>query len=145
MLRIIALKAEHLLAVQMQPAQGHGQRYVTEAMAGELVEADGIGWAGEQDGRIIACAGILQMHEARGCAWAMFATDALAHFKTIHRVVLAVLAASPWQRIEMTVDTRHAAACRWAHRLGFAREGLMRAYTPDGRDCYLYARIKAGD
>jgi len=138
---IVALRPEHLLAVQMQAAQAHGQRYVTETMAHELVAGQGVGWSAQHEGQIIACAGILQMHEARGMAWAMFAQTALAHFKTIHRVVLAVLAAAPWRRIEMTVDARHESACRWAERLGFACEGLMRAYTPDGRDCYLYARI----
>jgi len=70
------------------------------------------------------------------------AVRALAQFKTIHRVVLAVLVAAPWRRIEMAVDCEHASAYRWAQRLGFACEGRMRAYTPDGRDSFLFARIK---
>jgi RimJ/RimL family protein N-acetyltransferase len=75
-------------------------------------------------------------------AWAMFSEGALRQFKLIHRVVRAVLNGAKWRRIEMTVDANHAAAIAWAERLGFEREGLMRAVTPDGRDCFLYAKVK---
>lgn len=141
-MRIIALAPEHILAVQLQPAQGYAAAFVTEHQAREIVAAKGIGWTAEHDGQVIACAGIVQMHDERGMAWAMLSKDALRHIKTIHRVIANVLDRAPWRRIEMTVDARHAAGCRWAERLGFEREGLMRAYTPDGRDCFLYARVK---
>ncbi|MGE4334966.1 MAG: GNAT family N-acetyltransferase [Pigmentiphaga sp.] len=141
-MRIIALRPEHILAVQLQPAQDFAAGFVTAEQAQGIVAAPGIGWAAEVDGQVIACAGIVQMHDERGTAWAMLSADALRHFKTLHRVIGAVLDRAPWQRIEMTVDVRHDAGCRWAERLGFVQEGRMRAYTPDGRDCFLYARVK---
>jgi len=143
-LKIIALKPEHLLAVQMQPEQAHGQKYVTFEVAQELITSPGVGWAAEYDGHVIACAGIVHIHDGRGHAWGMFSQAALAHFKTIHRVVREVVQSCPWRRVEITVDCHHLAARRWAERLGFECEGTMRAYTPDGRDCFLYARIRMG-
>jgi len=143
MLHIIALKPEHLLAVQMQPAQAWAAACMTPAMAREVAAGSVVGAAALRDGSVIACAGLVELHGERAQAWAMFADEALAHFKTIHRVVGAVLAASPWRRVEMYVDCQHEAACRWAARLGFDREGRLHAVTPDGRDCYLYARITA--
>jgi len=140
-MQIIALKPEHLLAVQMQPAQAWSAACMTPAMAQEVAAGSVVGATAVQGGCVIACAGLIELHPGRAQAWAMFACQALAHFKTIHRVVGAVLSASRWRRIEMYVDCQHEAACRWAARLGFDREGRLRAVTPDGRDCYLYARM----
>jgi RimJ/RimL family protein N-acetyltransferase len=115
---------------------------MTEQQARELAQARGIGAAAEADGQIVACAAIVDMQDGRGLAWAMLSEHALRHIKLIHRAIQGVLAKSPYRRIEMAVDAQHAAGCRWAERLGFEREGLMRAYTPDGRSCYLYARVQ---
>lgn len=115
---------------------------ITAEHAQQLANADGVAWAALDGEDVIACAGIVQVHEQRGMAWAMFSERALCQFKLIHRVVRAVLEGTQWRRIEMTVDVRHSAAIQWAERLGFKREGLMRAVTPDGRDCFLYAKVK---
>ncbi|KAG1253392.1 hypothetical protein G6F68_011358 [Rhizopus microsporus] len=108
----------------------------------QLAAHDFVSWSSLDGYELIACAGIVQAHEQRGMAWAMFSERALRQFKLIHRVVRAVLNGAKWRRIEMTVDANHAAAIAWAERLGFEREGLMRAVTPDGRDCFLYAKVK---
>lgn len=141
-MKIIALQAAHILDVQLQPAQDFATPFVTQQQAIDIAASKGIGWSAEVDGQIIACAGIVHIHDERGVAWAMLSADALRHIKTLHRVIGRVVANAPWRRIEMTVEASHDAGCRWAERLGFQREGLMRAYTPDGRDCFLYARVK---
>jgi len=144
-MKIVALQPSHLLDIDLQAAQASGfsgRLAMTTQQAADIVAASGVSAAAVDGDQVIACAGIVDLHGGRGHAWAMFSARALAQFKTIHRVVLAVLAAAPWRRIEMAVDCEHASACRWAQRLGFACEGRMRAYTPDGRDSFLYARIK---
>lgn len=143
MIKFIALQPHHITAIQLQRAQAGTAGHMTAAHAKALVEAAGVGWAavGPEDG-VIACAGIVEMHQHRGLAWAMFSDSALARFKIIHRVAVQVLSASPWRRVEMHVDCQHAAGCRWAERLGFRVEGVMQAVTPDGRDCFLYARVR---
>ena len=142
MIKIVALRAAHITAIQLQQAQSGTAAHMDSVQARALVDADGVGWAAEDEqGRVIACAGIVEMHRQRGLAWAMFSDTALSRFKIIHRVATRVLAASPWRRVEMHVDCNHAAGCRWAERLGFVSEGVMKAVTPDGRDCFLYARV----
>lgn len=140
-MKIVRLQAEHVLAVQLQEAQAFALPMIDIAHARQLVESEGVGWAALDGDDVIACAGIVQAHAQRGMAWAMFSQRALQQFKLIHRVTRHVLASAPWRRIEMTVDARHEAAIAWAERLGFEREGLMRAATPDGRDCFLYAKV----
>jgi RimJ/RimL family protein N-acetyltransferase len=136
------MTAAHVQAVQLQEAQAFAMPMISAEHAQQLAAADGVAWAALDGDDVIACAGIVQAHEQRGMAWAMFSEGALRQFKLIHRVVRMVLHGAKWRRIEMTVDANHAAAIAWAERLGFEREGLMRAVTPDGRDCFLYAKVK---
>lgn len=141
-MKIVALTPAHVLAVQMQQAQAYASSLITAQHAADLATAKGVAWAGLDGDTVIGCAGLLEMHPQRAMAWAMFSNDALRQFKTIHRIVSNAIEAAPWRRIEMTVDAQHRAAIAWAERLGFECEGLMAAYTPDGRDCFLYARVK---
>jgi RimJ/RimL family protein N-acetyltransferase len=141
-MNIVRMRAEHVPAVQLQEAQAFAIPMITAEHAQQLANADGVAWTALDGDDVIACAGIVQVHEQRGIAWAMFSDRALRQFKLIHRVARAVLQRSQWRRIEMTVDVRHDAAIQWAERLGFEREGVMRAVTPDGRDCFLYAKVK---
>lgn len=62
-----------------------------------------------------------------------------------HKTILKVLA---WyeknekpRRMQFEVKADYVEGQRWAESLGFEREGLMRAWGPDGCDHYLYARI----
>jgi len=141
-MKIVRMTAAHVQAVQLQSAQAFAIPMISSEHAQQLAGADGIAWAALEGDDVIACAGIVQAHEQRGMAWAMFSERALRQFKLIHRVVRMVLNGAKWRRVEMTVDINHAAAIAWAERLGFEREGLMRAVTPDGRDCFLYAKVK---
>ncbi|WP_067753098.1 hypothetical protein [Orrella dioscoreae] len=141
-MKIVRLTPEHILAVQLQPAQAFAHALVDLKNAQDLADSPGVAWSAVEGGEVIACAGILELHAERGMAWAMLSERALRQFKTIHRVVSQVVDAAPWRRVEMAVDARHATACAWAERLGFKREGHMQAYTADGRDCFLYARVK---
>lgn len=141
-MKIVRLSPEHILAVQLQPAQAYAHALVDLRNAQDLADAPGVAWSAVDGDEVIACAGILELHEARGMAWAMLSDRALRQFKTIHRVVSQVVRAAPWRRIEMTVDAQHQAAQEWAERLGFKMEGRMTAYTVDGRDCLLYAKVK---
>jgi hypothetical protein len=61
----------------------------------------------------------------------------------VHRATQRMLTATTIRRIEAHVDCNYAAGHRWVAMLGFVKEGgPMRAFTPDGRDCDLYARVK---
>lgn len=45
------------------------------------------------------------------------------------------------RRIQWEVKADYEMGCRWAESLGLKREGLMKAWGPDGADHYLYARV----
>lgn len=136
------LRPDHFPRLRLQDNQASLQAVLTESYGADLVAQGGVAWAAVMDGEVIAAAGMFEVWSGRALGWALFSDTALANFIAIHRVARKVLADCPWRRIEIAVDRNHAAGVRWAERLGFQREGLMRAYTADGRDCFLYARVR---
>lgn len=142
MIRLERLRADHIAGLKVQAAQQSIAPSLTLAYGRDLAEQPGVGWAAVEDGRVLGCAGVVEVWRDRGIAWALFSEDALRHWTRVHRATLAVLEDAPWRRIEMHVDVGHAAAARWAERLHFQYEGRMRAFTSDGRDCFLYARVR---
>jgi RimJ/RimL family protein N-acetyltransferase len=60
----------------------------------------------------------------------------------IDRVARRMLRNCPRRRIQATTDPEFGPGQRWLLMLGFVQEGRLRAYTPDGRDQLMYARIR---
>ena len=135
------LRVEHILDIELQAQQQSLQAQLTPEYAHSIVDHTGFGWAALLDGKTIACAGVLEFWANRGQGWALLSEVALANFIAIHRFARCVLRDQPFARVEIFVDQHHDAGIRWAERLGFEREGLMRRFTTDGRDCFLYAKV----
>lgn len=94
--------------------------------------------------RIVACAGLVNVWENRAHAWALIAHDAGRNFVAMFRAMQRFLDLQDTRRIEATVDAGFEQGHRMIRMLGFTLETPepMRAYTPDGRDCHLYARVR---
>lgn len=45
-------------------------------------------------------------------------------------------------RLQLIVRRDNFSACKWARAIGFEEEAIIRKYTPDGRDCVFYVRIR---
>lgn len=96
----------------------------------------------DEDGGVYACSGLAKQWENRASAWALISTEAGKHFYMIHKAVRRGILLHHFRRIEATVDVGFEQGYRWMKLLGFEYEGRMRAYTPDGRDCDLFARVQ---
>lgn len=141
-MHVVPFRPEHLSALRLQAAQASAQPLMTVEHGRQIGDQIGEAWTGMSDGGPIACAGMIELWEGRAYAWA-YLTDIRGHAKAVHRAVLEALARGRWRRVEMAVDPLHAAAKRWAAHLGFEREGVARAWTPDGRDVEIWARVTA--
>lgn len=144
-LTFAAFRPEHLPMLQLQAAQAYLQPLVARpdyaaALTGPYA------WSGLIGHNVIGCAGLLPQWPGRAIAWALLTRElSAAHFLRAHHKVIAVLRsahANGIRRIETTVDAGFDAGHRWARALGFSPEGLMRAYSPDGRNHVLYAHIR---
>lgn len=131
---VIPFERHHARLIVPQPAQ--------EAEAALQVEApDGPAWTAVVDGLPVACAGFVPVWVGRAYAWALLGADVGPHLLAVTRAIRCRLACSGFRRVEMAVDCEFANGRQWARMLGFECEGLARAYLPNGRDAWIYARV----
>lgn len=97
------------------------------------------------DGRVLAIMGVIEVHAQAGTAWALMAPGCWGHMGELTRIARNYLDARPYRRIDMLVRAEFAAGHRWARRLGFTREAVLRAWRPDGGDMVMHARIAGGE
>lgn len=141
-MRIEPFKPEHLTELLLQPSQAVMQPVLAQQDYGQMLYKAGPAYAAIIDDKVVACLGIIPQWEGRAIAWGLVGSEAGKAFYGIHKAVKKFLDLQDYRRIETAVSTDFEQGHRWAQLLGFKNEGTMRAYTPDGRDCDLYARLK---
>lgn len=137
---IVPFEAGHIFDLRLQRAQELFYSKFSPGYATALETAGG--YTALVDGRPIVCAGLVEQWEGRALAWALMAQDAGPHFVRITRAVRRALDMAQWRRVEAHVDAEFHEGIRWAKMLGFEAESVMRAFTPEGRDAFMYVRIK---
>lgn len=139
MIEIVDFDRAHLSAMAVQSAQLAGVGQFKDCSQ----EAFGLAYTAMDNGKPVACAGIVEVWPGRGYAWALLSEQAGRWMVQISRAVRRAIALSGLRRIEMAVDADFVAGRRWAVMLGFILETPepMRAYLPDGRDAYLFSKV----
>lgn len=89
----------------------------------------------------IACIGLIKYWEGRKYVWAFLAPDFCKHALSVTRAIRRWLKYHGTGRLETAIRCVDPRAVKWAEGFGFEREGLMRRWTEDGQDCFLYARL----
>lgn len=139
---VIPFETEHVERIELQDAQ----RYVISHICVEYLkhlQAVGPALSAEEDGRILACAGVAFQGFGMGVLWAFVAKDAGRHMVKLDRCVRRLLGLTDLKRIEAATEASFKQGCRWLELLGFEQEGLMRRYGPNGEDHYRYALIRS--
>lgn len=133
--KIVAFHPDHIGMMTPQPGQ------VAEVSDYSAAAEYGQAWTLMLDGPI-ACAGLVPMWNGRAYAWALLSDRAGKHMLTLTREIRSRLSSAGFARVEMAVDAGFYAGRRWAEMLGFECETPqpMKAYLPNGRPAYLYAR-----
>lgn len=141
MLTVEKFKPADLEELRLQPAQEFLAAFVGRTGYGqELVDA-GPCYTGRYHGKIVICAGVVNLWQGRGSAWALLAGDAGKCMRQIHREVEKFLDGCGIRRVEAYVYPDFEPGHRWARMLGFEPEGLMRAFQR-GADMVMYSRIR---
>lgn len=117
-----------------------------EAFVRDLVPLENCSIAVHDGDRCIGAYGIIEMWSGVARVWALFSEDLIANYPTLLslHVIRDLERAdqSKFHRIEATAAVDHEAAAVFLSWLGFVQECRMRRYTVDGKDTYLYARVK---
>lgn len=140
-MNLVPYKAEHLLAMKLQPAQAYSLQHVTPEYAKDLERQ----WAfavldGEE---VVAVGGVAELWENRGLCWTFIGARAGRRFVELHKMVRKVLDLVPYRRLEAETPCEFEQGHRWLQMLGFHLEApRMRAFRVDGGDSALYARVR---
>ena len=141
MLERIKFKPADLDELRLQPAQEYLAAFVGRPGYGqELVDA-GPCYTVRQDGKIIYCAGVVELWQGRASAWALLSGEAGRSMIGLHRMVKDFLDNCGIRRVEAYVYPDFEPGHRWARMLGFEQEGLMKAFQ-QGADMVMYSRIR---
>ena len=78
--------------------------------------------------------------------WAVTSEEVKEKPISFHRLTLSVIAHYERElglhRIQISVREGYTEGMRWAEKLGFQNEGLMRSYMSDKTNHYRYARVR---
>jgi hypothetical protein len=142
MIEFVPYRPEHLMLIELQPAQSAWRKRVIEPGYAESLTEPGLSWTGFNDGLVVGCAGVVREREGLGKAWALIGAGFPRSWPAIVRHMRNVLACTDLHRIEADVLSHFGEGCRLAKMLSFDVEGLRRKYDPEGQDYFLYARVK---
>jgi hypothetical protein len=103
-------------------------------------------WTCLVGGRPLSCGGIIQTLPNVAEAWMFFDRDFFhchpTHIaKTVNRIRQA-LEDCPIRRVQAFTGVDFPRAQHFLERLGFIKEGTLKAYGLDGTDHYIYGKIK---
>lgn len=138
---IVPFKREHMTLMVVQQKQLGLEHLLTKEVLDYLESTEAYSAIDGTD--VLVCAGVVDMAPGRAIAWAYLAGNIGRRMVAVTRAVKKYLQSTGYRRIEMDVDCDFPAAHRWAKMLGFEMECERRKkYTPDGRDCALYAMVR---
>jgi RimJ/RimL family protein N-acetyltransferase len=150
MLRFVPFEPDHLKVLRLQAAQSALDRVIGNTAYAAMLRDGGVAMTAIEEGangvRVAGCAGILFQWPGRGVAWTLLGEIRRAEWVAVARRMESMLQSAHrtgTRRIEAAADAEFAAGNRLLRMLGFQPEGRMRAYSPEGRDHILYARIAA--
>lgn len=140
-MEIVPFISSHVFGLTLQDAQRSFYDKFTPEYARALELAGG-GHTALIDGHPVACAGVIEQWHGRGLAWALLGNDSGPHFVRIVRGMRRALNLAQFRRVEANVDAEFGAGIRLAEMLGFEVESKMRKFTPEGRDAFMFVRIR---
>lgn len=132
----------HLQEIELQRATPKDVSLFADPTYGETLAQCDAQSVLDDAGHVRACLGVFDFMPGIGIAWAMFSPGAAKLLPAISAHAKGYLAACPFRRIEAHINPNFRASIRWARRMGFEFEGVMRQHSPTFGDAHLYAWIK---
>lgn len=130
-----------LFAIAVQLKQAEVRDALQTPGYGEALQKAGPAFTVAVKGTIMACIGLISQWPGNARAWAILSEESGCCMLAMTRAIRTWMRFHNEGRIDCAVDCGFDEAVRWVELLGFKREGTMRAYTPERRDCFLYAQV----
>lgn len=106
----------------------------------------GVGYSVFDNHRLIFCGGFIPYWEGAGEVWIICDVCVKHYIRELYfytKLYLdRIIDRYKLHRVQSSVMVDYCAGHRFLERMGFKKEGLMRKYDWQGKDYYLYARIR---
>lgn len=140
MITIVPFKTEHWARIKPQPGLYHELPNIRVL---GVYEASRWSITVSSFGRVVMCAGIVELWANRGECWCHLDEDCKEEFVLLFRAMRRTLFdVCPLRRIEATVEESFPQGHRMMELLGFKEEGRSPFFYPDGRGVVRYAHIR---
>ena len=140
-MEVRAFRPTDLFAIAVQQHQAEVRTALQTPGYGEALAQAGPAFTVTKGDDVMACVGTIPQWPGNARAWAIISQNAGSCMLAMTRAIRTWLRFHNEGRVDCAVDCDFAEAVRWVELLGFKREGTMRAYTPERRDCFLYAQV----
>ena len=138
---VVPFEREHLERMVIQQRQQGLEHLMTDEIYDVLMRSPA--YTALDGDEVLACSGVVEVAPGRYGAWAYISENVGSRMLFVTRAIRRGLISTQYRRVEMDVDCDFPQAHRWAKMLGFELECERRkSFTPDGRDCALYARVR---
>lgn len=121
----------------------YGNAFLTCAVHGGIIP---LAYTAMLDGRIVACAGVYHLASYIGEAWALISEEFVnGPVRLKAKVIKAMkdgIASANIQRVQANTEVDFIEAQKFLEALGFEKEGIAKAFNPDGRDSVMYGMAK---
>ena len=111
----------------------------------ETMVVKNLSFTGVLNGQIIACGGIYPIWDGVGDAWFIGTNMVFNHpikvTKIVKKYLIELMSGNNFHRVQAYVRHDWEDAQRWIEVLGMQKEGIVRKYSPDGRDHILFSKV----
>lgn len=102
----------------------------------------GYSYSIEDKGKIIGCAGVVDMWPGVAEAWTLLSDEAKTKPFFLHRLTLRIMKniiqTKKYRRVQAIVCWSDPVSVKWIERLGFIKESIMKQFGADGSDHAMY-------
>jgi len=138
-------KMEHLDMID--PLEGHGDLdYIHPYLEQSIVSGGVIVFTLLEDDKVISIYGTIKLWRGVGDLFAIMCKDVHLYGRILYDFFISTMAivfkAMDLVRLQSIVVVGFERGMRFAEGIGFEREGIMRRWSPDGRDVYIYSKLK---
>ena len=149
MIEFRGFQTSDLGGLNLQEFQKSIDDLINDEEYGEKCMLSEMAFTGFLDGKVVGSAGILKTDDHVGQCWMVLGDDiplrGWVEIAQKNREIIKVAHSLGMWRLWCTVLLGFYAGERYAQRLGFECEGVMRHYDRDGNHHALYAKIDFGD
>lgn len=106
----------------------------------------GYGYTIYHEEDVVAVAGVTRIVSGVAEIWTITGKLVEKYPKDFHKMCLRIIEEAfeigGLHRLQCTAEVDYDRTIKWLERLGFEREGMLRNYTPDKRDMYIYSIVR---